>query len=533
MGSAFYQALFDTRLSREAISDFATTEGGYRFSTSVEGVLTGRGADVIIIDDPLKADDAVSEPRRRSVNEWFANTLRSRLNNQETGAIIIVMQRLHADDLVAHVQENERWDVLSFPVIAEQDEPYSFQTPYGRRRVHRRAGEILQPALFSAVSLEVQRRGMTDYNFVAQYQQNPQPQSGIIVKREWLKFYSSDEKPDRFDQILQSWDTANKDTELANFSVCTTWGVKDRSLYLLDVFRRKMDFPELKRAISEMAKLHDAKVVLIEDKASGTSLIQELRADNFSTAQPAPKLEGDKVMRLHAQTAKIEGGFVQFPKEAPWLDTYLRELLSFPNAKNDDQVDSTMFALAWISEHPEPGLLTYYKEEARRITNPTLDGPKKLLVRIPGTTTHYCTCLGRTILIPADRIVEVTEEEYRPALVSGCAPIRESTWKSKLRGLTASPKVVGSVTLTKQWQLATERFDLLRTMMPGPPQFTPVESQPTISHNFCGAVGRGACRSFSLGALSQPYTGAAAVLIDQFYSCCFQCELQGTNCPLL
>jgi len=154
-----------------------------------------------------------------------------------------------------------------------------------------------------------------------------------------------------------------------------------------------MDFPELKRAISELAKLHDAKVVLIEDKASGTSLIQELRADNFSTAQPAPKLEGDKVMRLHAQTAKIEGGFVQFPKEAPWLDTYLRELLSFPNAKNDDQVDSTMFALAWISEHPEPGPLTYYKKEARRITNPTLDGPKKLLVRIPGTTTHYCTCL--------------------------------------------------------------------------------------------------------------------------------------------
>jgi predicted phage terminase large subunit-like protein len=420
MGSAFYQALFDTRLSREAVADFATTEGGYRFSTSVEGVLTGRGADIIIIDDPLKADDAVSEPRRRSVNEWFDNTLRSRLNNQETGAIIIVMQRLHADDLVAHVQESEPWDVLSFPAIAEEDRSYRFQTPYGWRQVRRKAGEILQPALFSADSLEVQRRGMNDYNFVAQYQQNPQPQSGIIVKREWLRFYGSDEKPDRFDQILQSWDTANKDTELANFSVCTTWGIKDRLLFLLDVFRRKMDFPELKRAIGELVKLYDAKVVLIEDKASGTSLIQELRADSFSIAQPAPKLEGDKVMRLHAQTAKIEGGFVLFPKEAPWLDTYLRELLSFPNAKNDDQVDSTVFALAWITEHPEPGLLTHYKKEARRITNPTLDGPKKLLVRIPGTTTHYYTCLGRAILIPADRIVEVTEEEYRPALMSGC-----------------------------------------------------------------------------------------------------------------
>jgi hypothetical protein len=116
MTSAFYEALFDTRLSkgREAVSDFETTDGGTRFSTSVGGVLTGRGADIIIIDDPLKADDALSEARRRSVNEWFDNTLRSRLNSQDKGAIIIVMQRLHADDLVAHVQEHESWDVLSF-----------------------------------------------------------------------------------------------------------------------------------------------------------------------------------------------------------------------------------------------------------------------------------------------------------------------------------------------------------------------------------------------------------------------------------
>jgi hypothetical protein len=106
---------------------------------------SGRGADLIIIDDPLKADDALSEPRRRSVNEWYDNTLRSRLNSQEKGAIIIVMQRLHADDLVAHVQQTERWDVLSFPAIAEQDETYHILTPYGRRKIQRKAGEILQP----------------------------------------------------------------------------------------------------------------------------------------------------------------------------------------------------------------------------------------------------------------------------------------------------------------------------------------------------------------------------------------------------
>src|SRR5262245_61242631 len=247
MTNPFYEGLFDTRLAkgRESVSDFETTEGGNRFSTSMGGVLTGRGADIIVIDDPLKADDALSEPRRRSVNEWFDNTLRSRLNRQEKGTIIIVMQRLHADDLVAHVQQHESWDVLSFPAIAEQDETYDFLTPYGRRRIHRSAGEILQPALLSQTRLESQRRGMTEYNFAAQYQQDPQPASGNIVKWDWLKYFEPGDLPKQFHQIFQSWDTANKDTEISNFSVCTTWGLKDRRrLFLLDVYRHKLEFPD-------------------------------------------------------------------------------------------------------------------------------------------------------------------------------------------------------------------------------------------------------------------------------------------------
>jgi len=177
---------------------------------------------------------------------------------------------------------------------------------------------------------------MTDYNFSAQYQQNPQPLSGFIVKREWLKFYSPAEKPERFDQILQSWDTANKDTELSNFSVCTTWGIKDQRLFLLDVHRRRMDFPTLKRAVIDLATVHRADIVLVEDKASGISLIAELRSQNFSIVQEAPSIDGDKVMRLRGQTAKIANGFVLFPKDAHWLDTYLLELVTFPNSKNDD-----------------------------------------------------------------------------------------------------------------------------------------------------------------------------------------------------
>lgn len=426
MTSAFYEGLFDTRLSkgREALSDFETTGGGYRLSTSIGGVLTGRGADVIIIDDALKADDALSEPRRRSVNDWYDNTLRSRLNNQERGAIIIVMQRLHADDLVAHVQETEAWEVLSFPAIAEQDETYSIRTPYGHKQIERKQGEILQPSLLSQTTLEIQRRAMTEYNFTAQYQQNPQPPSGIIVKREWLRFYGPGDLPKKFDQIVQSWDTANKDSELAHYSVCTTWGLKDQRMHLLDVFRRKLNFPQLKRSVRELADLHHADVVLVEDKASGTSLIQELRADGFSKAQAAPTMDGDKVMRLHAQTAKIEGGFVLFPKEAPWLDTYISELVTFPNAKNDDQVDSTVYALAWSTPTGgAAGWLKYYENQLEAL-NGSLAGKNKMIrVRVlPGSST-YQLITGRQVNVPDDRIIQVTEEELAPLLQHGATRV--------------------------------------------------------------------------------------------------------------
>jgi len=423
MTSGFYEALFDTRLSkgREAVSDFETTSGGYRLSTSVGGVLTGRGADIIIIDDPLKADDALSELRRRSVNEWYDNTLRSRLNSQEDGAIIIVMQRLHADDLVAHVQQSETWDVLSFPAIAERDEIYDINTPYGPTVIQRKQGEILQPALLSAATLETQRRAMTEYNFAAQYQQDPQPPAGNIVKREWLRFYNPNEKPETFDTVVQSWDTANKDSELANFSVCTTWGLKDDFIYLLNVFRRKLNFPQLKRSVRELADLHRAEVVLVEDKASGTSLIQELRADGFSQVEAAPSLDGDKIMRLHSQTAKIEGGFVLFPKEAPWLDAYVYELVGFPNTKNDDQVDSTVFALAWTTpKGGARGWLKYMERLAAEMGCAQTNEKQMFRVWVPPNTSACMLITGRTVGVPADRIIEVTEEEYKPMRNWGC-----------------------------------------------------------------------------------------------------------------
>ena len=155
------------------------------------------------------------------------------------------------------------------------------------------------------------------------------------------------ELPEFFDLIAQSWDSANKSTELSDFSVCTTWGIKGSKIYLLDVLKSRMAYPELKRAVRAHAEAYKATVVLIEDRASGTQLIQELIAEGvhgITRYSPA----GDKQMRLYAQTATIENGFVYLPREAPWLADYLHELTTFPNSKYDDQVDSTSQALDWI-----------------------------------------------------------------------------------------------------------------------------------------------------------------------------------------
>ncbi len=355
MMSRFYQSLFDTRISqaRDTVSEFETTKGGFRFSTSIGGGPTGHGAHKIILDDVIRADDARSEVRRKSANHVFDNTLRHRLNNRNDGSIIIVQHRLHTDDLIGHVQQYEAWDVLAFPAIAEHDESYEFLTPYGRKRVQRKAGEALHPALMTLAMLEDERRATTPYNFAAQFQQNPEPETGTIVKRDMLKFFSENEIPARFDQIVQSWDTANKITELADYSVCTTWGLKNKHMYLLDVYRHKLEFPGLKWAIRALAERDKATVVLIEDKGSGTSLIQELRAESFTIVQAAPALDGDKVMRLYAQTAKLAGGFVSLRQGATWLPVFLQEVLSFPNCKYDDQVDSMVYALAWATHNSD------------------------------------------------------------------------------------------------------------------------------------------------------------------------------------
>jgi predicted phage terminase large subunit-like protein len=191
---------------------------------------------------------------------------------------------------------------------------------------------------------------MGDYNFSSQYQQNPIPLGGAMVKTEWLRYYEPGELPQRFDIKIQSWDTANKSTELSDFSVCTTWARANRNIYLLHVSRLRLNYPDLKRKVKELASAHAVNSILIEDKASGTQLIQDLQAEHlFGICPYEPPSGTDKIMRLHAQTAWFENGLVFLPRKAQWLADYVTELTGFPGTKYDDQVDSTTQALSYLN----------------------------------------------------------------------------------------------------------------------------------------------------------------------------------------
>jgi predicted phage terminase large subunit-like protein len=366
MTSAWYQELFNTRLSsnRQALQEFTTTLNGFRLATSVGGVLTGRGADFIIIDDPLKPEEALSGTQRTAVNDWFDHTLYSRLNDKRTGCIIIIMQRLHEDDLVGHVLGQEDWKLLRLPAVAEDEELHTIQSPLGTRTVRRSEGDVLHSDREPLELLTKMRRTLGEYNFAGQYQQAPAPLGGGMVKASWFKTYLTCDLPVKFDLIFQSWDTANKATELSDFSVCTTWGVKEKDLYLLDVLREKLEYPDLKRAVAGESGRHQPRNILIEDRASGTQLIQELRQAGVHAVTSYDPQGLDKIMRLHSVTSTIENGFVRLPEKAEWLASYLHELTTFPNGKHDDQTDSTSQALDWAKQSMgEPGFFQFLRRQ--------------------------------------------------------------------------------------------------------------------------------------------------------------------------
>lgn len=349
MQASWYRELYPrTRLSaaKNTESEFKTTQGGGRLATSVDGVLTGRGANLIIIDDPMKPAEAMSEVTRNRVRRWFDGTVLSRLDDKAEGAIILVMQRLHVDDLAGHLLERGGWHHLNLPAMAETDEVI----PIGPGQVHRRrTGDILHPERDSAEVLDEMRQNLGTYDFAAQYQQQPVPIDGGLIKWSWFRRFSHAPAREPDDQIVQSWDTASKAGELNDYSVCTTWLIRNGSYYLLDVERDRLDYPALKRRVLDLYHRHRPHAVLIEDKGSGTQLIQELpHAREVYPIAVTP--QGDKVMRASNQTAQIEAGRIVIPEDAPWLGEFQREVAAFPNGRHDDQIDSMTQFLAWAMD---------------------------------------------------------------------------------------------------------------------------------------------------------------------------------------
>jgi predicted phage terminase large subunit-like protein len=290
----------------------------------------------------------MSEPARKRVIDWYGGTLVSRLNDKENGPIIVIMQRLHENDLAGHLIAQGRWLHLDLPAIAVEDSAI----PIGPERLHlRRPGEILHPEREGRAVLDRIKVEIGTLKFSAQYQQRPVPLEGNLLRRSWFQFYDKPPPAGPSDRTVQSWDVAMMTGETNDYSVCTTWRMVGPDFYLIDVFRARLTYPDLRRKIASLTARHAAETVLIEDAGPGTALLQDLQRDTPQT-MPRPigrKPEGSKADRMVAQSAKIEAGHVHVPKEAEWLASFLLELLAFPHGKHDDQVDSVSQFLAWAA----------------------------------------------------------------------------------------------------------------------------------------------------------------------------------------
>jgi predicted phage terminase large subunit-like protein len=347
MRSPLYQRLFPgTRISaaKDTELEVMTTARGFRYATSVGGTLTGRGGNLLILDDPISSQDAHSERARESLKQWYANTLLSRLDNKAEDAIIVVTQRLHVDDLVGHLLEQGGWTELSLPAIAEVEQV----VPLGPERFHyRKVGELLHPEREPRWALEKLKHSMGSVDFAAQYQQEPIAAGGNLIKWSWFVPYDDPPARQQGDKLIVSWDTAMSAGELCDYSACIVLQVTDGVAYILDVVRERLEYPDLRRKIVEVhgrwRHVTSNYALLIENKGSGMSLIQDLRRDGIRALEAKP--EKDKILRMNAHTARIEAGYVHVPRRAPWLDEFRKEIMAFPVGKYDDQVDALSQAL--------------------------------------------------------------------------------------------------------------------------------------------------------------------------------------------
>jgi predicted phage terminase large subunit-like protein len=328
---------------------FENDQTGSRIATSVDGALTGEGGDIIIIDDPHNVREAESSAVREGVLDWWDQAMQTRLNDPKTGAFVIIMQRVHENDLTGHILRNEYndWDHLCLPARYELGHPSPTKSSLNFTDPRTKENELLWPDRIDDKTLDSLEKSLGSYASAGQLQQRPMPKGGGILKAEWWVPWEKEDLPE-IEYIIQSWDTAFSTKEKTSYSARTTWGVFRRhgqvNAIVLDMWYDRVTYPELRAIAQEAYYEFEPDAVLIEKKASGQSLLQDLRMAGIPVIPYSP--DRDKEARAHAASALLEDGRIFFPYDKKWSKNLIDICAAFPAGDNDDIVDTC--TQAWL-----------------------------------------------------------------------------------------------------------------------------------------------------------------------------------------
>jgi predicted phage terminase large subunit-like protein len=349
-----FQPPWSLRIDQSAKSNYWNTAGGMRLAFGVGSKVTGDRADFLGLDDLNDATEVESQTLRDYVNDRWDNAIYNRVNDLTTSTRLGIQQRLAEDDWSGHVLRSNEWEHLCIP--QEWEEEHRKTTAFDWTDPRSIKGDLMMPKRFPIGILTKEKARLGSYGYAGQHQQRPVPREGGMIKGGWFGRYMI--APEYPELIVQSWDTAYKGAKLNDPWVCQTWAVYDGEFYLLETVRKRMEYPEGKRCAGELALKWEPHLILIEDKGSGQSLIQDLRegidpGNNllryFSIIPVIPI--ADKITRMSVESAAIEAGRVYLPQDAPWLADFESEVLTFPAVKHDDQVDCLSQFLKWGRSH--------------------------------------------------------------------------------------------------------------------------------------------------------------------------------------
>jgi predicted phage terminase large subunit-like protein len=352
---------FQLAADRNQAAHFTNDRFGSMIATSVGASVLGHGGSIGILDDPTTVAQALSVRERTVANNWFDNTYRSRLDDPATGAMIIVMQRLHELDVTGYLLEREPgiWQHVCIPLVAEQDEVWTF--PASGRVVVRKEGEVLMPERFPpSVVDELRSRELI---FAGQYQQRPVPLEGNLIKRSQIRYYGGidtvtglpDETlPETFDFKLISVDCAFKDSSTADYTAIGVIGVKGRKRYVLNIVNQRLDAGATEAEIRRQRDVHrPIRAVLVEDKANGPAIIERLKANIPGVVPIQP--QGGKTSRMFAAAAEWQAADWYVARNAAWTEPFIEQITTFPVCRHDDMVDMMTQASVWLLRRPRGG----------------------------------------------------------------------------------------------------------------------------------------------------------------------------------